>query len=159
MSLDIFGHPQTVHFPIALLWSAGALYLYGIAKERERWSTVAWGLHVAGTATMVVAIMTGMWEEEEVVHTAHIHELIEQHELMGFISVWVFTLLAVWGYLTLKKFTQTLYIVYSTAFVIALGVMSYGSHIGGDLVYEEGVGVEPMEETLKQQRDAEQHEP
>ena len=144
-------HPQTVHFPIALLIVAGAFYLYGLVKRSTNYSQTAFLLHLIGVGGLVFAVLSGRQAVGEVVHTESIAALIETHELIGYFATWLFSMLLIWQYLRKEKLKRAEELIFVILFISFLGLMSYGSHIGGQLVYEEGAGVAPMEEILKKE--------
>lgn len=144
-------HPLIVHFPIALLFVAGAFYLYSIIKSSESFFSIAAILHLVGGVSFIAAILTGQQAEAAVTHAPEIHEMIEQHELLSYISIWVFGLMYIWQMLRAKKFLQVEKIAFVTIFSVLLAVMAYSAHLGGRMVYEKGVGVEPMKVQLQQE--------
>lgn len=108
-------------------------------------------LHLVGSLSFVVAILSGQQAESAVTHTHDIHEMIEQHELLSYISIWIFGLMYIWQMLRNKKFLQIERIFFVVIFACVLGIMAYSAHLGGKMVYEKGVGVEPMKAQLQQE--------
>ena len=102
---------------------------------------MGWMLHLAGFAGMVIAVFSGRSAESELAETGSWAELLEQHELMGYVAAWVFALLAIWQYLGLGKKSATGKWIYLGIYLIAVGVMAYGAWLGGTMVYEHGAGV------------------
>ncbi|MCB0837892.1 MAG: DUF2231 domain-containing protein [Bacteroidetes bacterium] len=149
-------HPQTVHFPIATLIVAGALYFYGWVKRSNAYTKAAFLLHIIGVGGLVLAVLSGRQANGEIVHTNNISSMIETHELIAYISTWLFSMLLIWQYLRQEKIKRIEEALFSILFIIFLGIMGYGSHIGGRMVYEEGAGVIPMKETLEKQAKVEQ---
>lgn len=149
-------HPQLVHFPIALLFVAGAIYVVSFFREEDFWMRMAGLLHIIGTGGLVAAILSGMQAEGQTIHTAEIHAMIERHAILSYVLVWSYTLLYVWYYLRHKRFAKMEKLGFVAVFVILLGVMTFSAHIGGELVYEQGAGVEPYKPILKEQFQKEQ---
>jgi uncharacterized membrane protein len=144
-------HPLIVHFPIALLFVAGGFYMYALIKSSESIFSTGSLLHLIGSLSFIVAILTGQQAESAVTHTHEIHEIITQHELLSYISIWVFALMYIWQMLRNKKFLQVEKLGFVGLFVIALCVMGYSAHLGGKMVYEKGAGVIPMQNELKKE--------
>lgn len=144
-------HPLIVHFPIALLFVAGAFYIYSVIKSSESIFSTAALLHLVGGISFIAAILTGQQAESVVTHTPEIHEMIEQHELLSYLSIWVFGLMYIWQMLRSKKFLQVEKFAFIGIFSVLLAVMAYSAHLGGKMVYEKGVGVEPMKVQLQQE--------
>lgn len=151
-------HPMLVHFPIALLITCGALYLYDCIKPTSQIAKMAFLLHIIGIATLLVGILSGQQAEGEVTHTAAIHDLIVWHARLSWISLWAFSLLLLWRYLRERKFAAAEKWIYALVFAGVLGMMGYSASLGGKLVFEEGAGVEPMKPQLKSQFQQEQLE-
>ena len=145
-------HPSVVHFPIALLIAAGICYLAHLFLKDRKLDVVGFFLHAGGLLGCIAAIMTGDYAESNMVQTERIHELVELHEQLGMLSAWAFGLLGVWAYLRQKSNIFVERLVFTVLFVGLLGMLGYGSHLGGKMVYEEGAGVVPMKPILEQQR-------
>jgi len=135
-------HPATVHFPIALLLFAGGCYLVARFREEAFFERMGWILHLAGLAGTIVAVFSGRSAEAELAGGGTWTELLEQHELMGYIAAWVFALLAIWQYLGLGKKSATGKWIFLLIYLLATGVMAYGAWLGGTMVYEHGAGVQ-----------------
>lgn len=150
-------HASIIHFPIALLFVAGGLYLWTLLRREsgQPLAQMAFLLHIGGIIGAIAAVISGGAAEEAVVHTPIIHAHIERHELLGYISVWGFALLGVWRFLRSRNGISSMKSLESVGFAVAfvgmLVVLAISAHIGGDMVYEHGAGIEPMQEILKQQ--------
>jgi uncharacterized membrane protein len=144
-------HPQTVHFPLALLWTAGGLLLYGLWKPSGQWRPTIMLMQALGTAGLALAIISGLQAEARVIRTETVAVLLDRHELLGYLSLWVFGLLLIWYYLRAQRFQRREQWLYSLLFLLAALLMTYGAYAGGQMVYEEGVGVDPMRPILEQQ--------
>lgn len=92
-------HPMLVHFPIALFFSVLAFEcIYQITKKQLYQDLALGNLTIASLGALVAALF-GELSENLTPHNEPIHELMQTHELLGWITVGVFTLLTVWGYL------------------------------------------------------------
>jgi uncharacterized membrane protein len=149
-------HAAIVHFPIVLLAVAGVLYLLQLVQPARFAGPHAFWAHVAGTVGLAMAVLSGNAAESEAIHTEAIHELIEQHELLGFASLWGFGLLLLWRFLRRGTPKRMLDLAFVAVFAVLLGLVAYSSHIGGEMVYEKGVGVAPMKPLLEHARQQEQ---
>lgn len=149
-------HPKIVHFPIAFLFGAGICYLLMIFIKNQRLDRFGFFLHVAGLLGCIAAILTGDYAESGIVQTERIHEIVEEHEFQGMVAAWAFGLLGVWAFLRAKSKFMAEKIVFILVFWLGLGWLTIASAHGGQLVYDEGAGVKPMEKHLIEQRDIEQ---
>lgn len=87
-----------------------------------------------------VTVLTGRQAAEIAKHTFEIHQVMELHERLGFITLSlaiVILSVRLW-----KKDQLTNSWRWSTIVVLGVlvSVLSYGAHLGGRLVYEFGVG-------------------
>lgn len=152
----VFFHPQWVHFPIAFLILAGVAMLGSFFYEHAfLWKMGAW-LTMTGLVGLLMAILTGRNAEAEVVHTQAIHELVEWHERLAYGTLWIFCLLGIWLYLRLNRMKAGEKVGFVVLFWLGIGIMGYGAHLGGEMVYREGAGVAPMESQLESQFQGEQ---
>jgi uncharacterized membrane protein len=143
-------HPRIVHFPVALLITAtifGILALMFTGKRRKFMELMTWNLSL-GVVGALLAIISGLWEEKNLIHNDAIHEIMESHERIGFLMTGGFLLLYAWwifrkSRMRLPEFSSLVFVL-----VLLTGFLGYGAHLGGRMVYEEGAGVIPMEHTI-----------
>jgi uncharacterized membrane protein len=135
-------HPLFVHFPIALL-SIGLLCdILGSTLKKDSLHNSGWWCQVFGTVAIIVTITTGLLAERTVGHSDASHNIMETHKLFELIAVGFFAVLFIWRSIckTLLPQTLPLLIVYFITGAFAVGIMFYGAHLGGRLVYEFGIG-------------------
>ncbi|BAY65660.1 hypothetical protein NIES22_57670 [Calothrix brevissima NIES-22] len=132
-------HPMFVHFPLALL-SVGLLFdILGYLLKKSSLSSAGWWCFSLGVLSAIVTVFTGMQAEHTVKVSGEAHEILEKHEHFQITSTVVFVVLWIWRSITregIPKFA----IIYLVITAIAVGAIIYGSHYGGELVYEYGVG-------------------
>jgi uncharacterized membrane protein len=132
-------HPQLVHFPIAFLILAAGLYIASAWKRELQ--IAAFIVHVAGVLACVAAILSGDADEH---HAKAFPDLLEWHERLGMATAWSFGLMAVWSWLRRAKAKMWEQVLFALLYLGLLGMMAYGAHLGGEMVYEHGVGIEPV---------------
>lgn len=143
-------HPRIVHFPVALLIAAaifGILALILKNKRRKFIGLLIWNL-AFGVIGAFFTIISGLREAKTLVHNDKIHGIMKTHELFGYIFSGVFLILLVWmiireSKMRLREFTSIVILL-----VLTSGLLVFGAHLGGRLVYEEGAGVLPMENVI-----------
>ena len=145
-------HPSIVHFPIALLVAAGICYLVSLFLPGKKLEIMGFLLHAAGMVGCIAAILTGDYAESSMIQTPEIHEMVETHEQLGTLSTYAFGILGVWAFLRQKSNIFIEKVVFTGLFLAVIGVLGYSAHLGGEMVYEKGAGVLPMQEILEQQR-------
>jgi uncharacterized membrane protein len=141
-------HPLFVHFPIALLILAGIAALTDTIKSSSQLrKVVVWNL-LAATLGAGLAVIVGLRDASVIPHNETIHEIMELHEKMGFI-VFIFSLcLSLWfltRYQHMKKIENIFFIV---ALWVSITLIGYTGYLGGKMVYDNGAGIKPMQETF-----------
>jgi len=67
--------------------------------------------------------------------------LIETHEMLAFITLSLFGMLFLGRLFLRNQFSQNALTIYFFVAAIGLGTLGVTGHLGGDLVYEHGAGV------------------
>lgn len=146
-------HPAIVHLPIGLL--IGALIfdlLYAITELDSLESAGSWCL-VLGAVGAGLAVLSGLGEEGTMGRvTERGHELMEQHELLGYILFGLFAVLAIWS-LAARGVPQGGRGLFLVLMLLGVGALGYQGYLGGQMVYSEAVGVklEPMKQLVAQE--------
>lgn len=101
-----------------------------------------------GVVSAFFTIISGLREAKTLVHNDMIHGIMKTHELLGYIFSGLFLIVLVWmimreSIMRLPEFTSIVILL-----VLASGLLVFGAHLGGRLVYEEGAGVLPMEKVI-----------
>jgi uncharacterized membrane protein len=134
-------HPMMVHFAIALLISAVAVGLLGWLRNSRPVRRTAMWMMWFGAGFGVLAVLTGLVAEENIPHGEALHELIETHELLAFITLGVFGATAfgwlLFALLPRLKLEPWLHL----AGVIGVGLIVATAWVGGDMVYDHGAAV------------------
>jgi uncharacterized membrane protein len=132
-------HPVFVHFPLALL-SAGILFdVLGYALKKPSLSNAGWWCFALGVIAAIVTVFTGMQAEKTVSLSQGAHEVLEQHEHFQIYSTVVLTGLLIWRSIKRGALPNPA-VVYLIVTAIAVGAILFGSHYGGQMVYQYGVG-------------------
>ncbi|MCI4670262.1 MAG: DUF2231 domain-containing protein [Bacteroidia bacterium] len=153
--MNFFSHPQFVHFPIALSIVAGIFYTVALFREREFFLRMGFFLHLGGLLGSILSILSGRSADAEVIHTQDIHDLLILHERIAYLVTWLFAMFAIWMFIRQKRIRGVEMAAFLILFWGTIITLGYMSHLGGEMVYEKGAGVEPMEESLKQERSLE----
>jgi uncharacterized membrane protein len=140
-------HPALVHFPIALSLVA-VLFDFVSRHPRARRLEPAGGV-LMGLAALggIAATLTGQLAEEEAVVPRAARALVDRHEELGEIAMWVLIAVALvrlalawrgafkgliaWGYLALA--------------LAAAVLVGYQGMLGGELVFRHGIGTAPAQ--------------
>jgi uncharacterized membrane protein len=153
-------HPRIVHFPVALLISAGLFGILALAFKSKRnlfKEVLLWNLAL-GVIGGVVAIITGLREEANLVHNDTIHSIMETHKLLGFIFSGIFLVLLIW--IVIRKSNMKILEFSSIVvfLVLSAGLLGYSAHLGGIMVYENGAGIIPLKEIINNPGSEHEHQ-
>ncbi|HEY9657418.1 MAG TPA: DUF2231 domain-containing protein [Allocoleopsis sp.] len=132
-------HPIFVHFPLALL-SAGILFdVLGYGLKKPSLSNAGWWVFALGVVAAIITVFTGLQAEGMVSLSQEAHEVLENHEHFQIYSTVVLTGLLIWRAIKRGNLPNPS-VVYLVITAIAVGAILFGSHYGGSLVYQYGVG-------------------
>ncbi len=134
-------HPLVVHFPIALLMASVFFDAVAYRSRREAFEKAAKLNLALGVLSGIVAVVFGLLAEESVPQFPVIHETVERHKTLAFVTLGVCAILLLWRFLKDGKFYErwrTFYIALAVVGILILGATAY---YGGELVYKFGVGM------------------
>jgi uncharacterized membrane protein len=134
-------HAALNDLPAALLVAAVLFDLAGWLRKRESlgWAAI-WTLWL-GVVGGWAAVVAGKLAEADIDHGEAIHELMERHELFGYVSMGIFTVVLLWklwrraGRGAAEEWTLR---ALSIAGLVTLLLVA---NVGGRLVFEHAAGV------------------
>ncbi len=133
-------HPATVHFPIALLFTAAICLALVFILKNSFFLEMAFWLHTFGLVGVGLAIITGnLATPLELPDEAE--KLLNNHETIGYVIGWLYLMLWLWLYLRKDKMAKKEMVIFTIIFTSALFFLAWTSWIGGQMVYEWGAGV------------------
>jgi len=133
-------HPALVHFPIALLPLAVGADSVGMMTGSR--SALSFGQKAVCVAAIgaVAAAVTGLIAGEEVNVKGASQDMLMTHRNLNFVATLVAAGLALWR--VSRPRPNAAYLGVGAA---GVGVLAYTAYLGGKLVYDVGVGVEPAD--------------
>ncbi len=134
-------HAALNDLPAALLLVAALFELLALAARKESFHQVSFWTLIVGAVGGVAAVLSGLQAEEKIAHGDAVHRVMETHVLLGFISLAIFGVLAVWRIWREKRMGTT-----ERALALALGLGGAGVLIatatyGGRLVFDHAAGI------------------
>lgn len=132
-------HPKLVHFPIALFLTALALDFVSLVFRKKEFHQSAIYLYVGAALLTPLVVRTGIWETERL-HLSH--PLLTKHSVMAQRTMWVSLMSLPVLWFMKKEFTKHSRILFMVLLLVIAGLVTYTGHLGGQMVYEYGVGVE-----------------
>jgi len=143
-------HPALVHFPIAFLtaaWLAETVRMHNrVGLHTDSWEFLSRIMLVAAIPVLALAMISGSLAEDGLVQAVGqgmeqaAHDWLERHELMGYLNGALATLLAMWRTVRAKAMNVQEHRIYWGAFTVVMVLLTVGSWMGGQLVYEYGMG-------------------
>jgi len=140
-------HPAVDHFTVAILIVAVLADLFASMFSTRLWLRyAALALIIAGTAAAWGSQLTGGWEADRVWRGVQAaggpaYAILQRHAQLGDYLPWVFLVLAIWrlgvqlfGFMAVSR---GLYLLFA---VLAAIVIAYQGYLGGELVYQYGIG-------------------
>lgn len=133
-------HPLIVHFPIALLITS--LFVEGLAMvfRKEVWHGTSFWTLLLGWAGALAAVLTGRQARAVAKHSMEIYRIMERHENIGYAVLAAATLLVVWRLYGKDRLPRRQRWAAWVLLALTCAGMAYGASLGGEMVYEYGVG-------------------
>ena len=131
-------HPALVHLPIALLPLAVGADLLGRMTGNKSLLSFGQKAIVVAAAGAVASAVTGLIAGEEVNVEGEARDMLMTHRNLNFVATVVAASMAVW-----RAQHRRPNAAYLGAGLAGVGVLAYTAYLGGKLVYDDGVGVEP----------------
>jgi uncharacterized membrane protein len=131
-------HPALVHLPVALLPLAVGADLLGRATGNQ--ALLSFGQKAICVAAIgaLGAVASGLIAGEEVNVEGESREMLITHRNLNLVATLAATAMAIWR--ASHRRPSTLYLGAGAA---GIGIVAYTAYLGGKLVYDTGVGVEP----------------
>jgi uncharacterized membrane protein len=134
-------HAALNDLPTALLLTAALFDILALASRRESFRLVSFWTLVVGALGGVAAVLSGLQAEENISHGDAVHRVMETHELLGFVTLGVFGILAVWR-MTRERRMGMRERAFGVVFALAgAGVLVATGLYGGRLVFEHAAGI------------------
>jgi len=147
-------HPMFVHFPIALLLTATLISFLAVLfkKKREELKIVLFWLLILGAISALAAMSTGLYQDASGVYPEDnvIHQIMKVHKLLGIIIASSSVLITLWFVIRRHKIKFRELLIITLFLALISTVLAYSGYLGGKMVYEQGEGVKPMEQYIRE---------
>lgn len=152
-------HAALNDLPVALLFASVMFDWAGSVSKKDSFDSAAYWCLVLGVAGAILAVLSGLSAEDWVEHGGDTHLFIEQHETFAITATVFFAALAGWRIFrrdTLAGKERSIYLGIST---LGLALLMWVGHLGGSLVFQQGLGVpsEVMREALSDRDGEHEH--
>ncbi len=134
-------HAALNDLPAALLLIAALFELLSLATRRDSFRQVSFWTLIVGALGGVAAVLSGLQAEENIAHGDAVHRVMETHELLGFITLGVFGVLAAWRIWREQKMGAAERAVALAVALGGAGVLIATANYGGRLVFDHAAGI------------------
>ncbi len=146
----MIGHPQVVHFPIALLIVALLFEITSYFWKKESFSLTSLILLALGTIGAFIALQTGEAAADIAKKITGIGSTLHEHEEMAELVFYLYLVITIVKaiLMRLKKDILPWRLFVLAGMLIGAFFIFRVGHYGGQLVYEWGAGVKPVLEQI-----------
>ncbi len=160
-------HAALNDLPTALLVAAVLFDLIAAVTRRPAFRQASLYTLIFGALGGAAAVLSGLQAEEHIEHGDAVHRVMETHELLAFVTLGIFAVLAVWRFLRENRMGAAERAMTLAVALGGAGVLLATSVYGGRLVFDHAAGIPtPVLQQETQERAAghhheagEEHEP
>jgi uncharacterized membrane protein len=134
-------HAALNDLPAALLLAAVVFDLLAALTRRPGFRPVAFWTLMVGALGGVVAVLSGLQAEDHIEHGDAVHRVMETHELLAFITLGTFGVLAAWRILREQKMGSAERGLVTVLSLAGAGVLLATANYGGKLVFDHAAGI------------------
>jgi uncharacterized membrane protein len=151
-------HAALNDLPAALLLVAVIFDVLAAVTKRASLRTAGYWTMIVGAVGGALAVLSGLEAEDHIAHGDAVHQVMERHETLAFVTLGAFAVVALWRILRERRMgpgERNLALLVSIA---GVGALLATSVLGGKLVFEHAAGI-PTEvlQSEIQQRTEEHH--
>lgn len=151
-------HAALNDLPTALLVTAALFELLALATRRETFRQVSFWTLIIGALGGVAAVLSGLQAEENIAHGDEVHRVMETHELLAFVTLGTFGVLAAWRLLRERRMGTGERALALAAMLGGAGVLIATAVYGGRLVFDHAAGIPTEVLTAESRSRTEGHE-
>ncbi len=134
-------HAALNDLPTALLVAAVLFDLIAAATRRMAFRQASLYTLILGALGAAAAVLSGLQAEEHIEHGDAVHRVMETHELLAFVTLGIFGVLAVWRFLRETRMGAAERAMTLAVALGGAGVLLATSVYGGRLVFDHAAGI------------------
>jgi uncharacterized membrane protein len=134
-------HAALNDLPTALLVTTALFELLALATRREAFRQISFWTLIVGALGGAAAALSGLQAEEHIAHGDAVHRVMETHELLAFVTLGIFGVLALWRLLRERRMGAAERALALAATLAGAGVLIATSFYGGRLVFDHAAGI------------------
>ncbi|PIX35437.1 MAG: hypothetical protein COZ21_06420 [Bacteroidetes bacterium CG_4_10_14_3_um_filter_31_20] len=117
---------------------------------------ILWNL-IFALISFIFTISLGFIDANAIPHNEIIHKIMEVHEKIGILLFAITFILTMWLIIRISKMAKLENLLFVILLWFAMALVSYNGYLGGKMVYDNGAGIKPMQNSFILQ-EAEKHE-
>lgn len=141
-------HPLLVHFPLAFFTGFFLLDLIGTLAGSQNFRKSAEAMLYLGTIGAAATVAAGFIAADSVAHGDNVHDIMERHEHFGIAVLTLATLLSLCRLKTGSMLAGAANGFFLFLSAVLCLVMVLGADLGGLMVYQYGVAVQPQADDM-----------
>jgi uncharacterized membrane protein len=151
-------HAALNDLPTALLVTAALFELLALTTRKEGFRQVSFWTLMLGALGGVAAVLSGLQAEDNIAHGDAVHRVMETHELLAFVTLGTFGVLAAWRLWREHRMGMGERAVVLAATLAGAGVLTATAVYGGRLVFDHAAGIPTEVLTAETQERSRDHE-
>ena len=153
-------HAVLNDFPVGLLVAAVIFEILFLFTKRDSLRIVAYWMLMAGVIGAGLAVLSGLGAEDRIAHGDAVHEIMEEHEELAYITTGIFAVVALWRLWRERVMSRGERMAALCLALVGSGfLVSTGQH-GGEMVFDHAAGMKTpaLEEEIKSRAMGHKHE-
>jgi uncharacterized membrane protein len=134
-------HAALNDLPAALLLVAVIFDILAAVTKRASFRSVGFWTMIVGAVGGILAVLSGLQAEDHIAHGEAVHEVMETHEKLAFVTLGVFAVVALWRILREAKMGSAERNLALLLSLVGLGFLITTASYGGKLVFDHAAGV------------------
>lgn len=135
-------HAALNDLPVALLLAAILFDFLGAVNKRESLKAAAFWCLLGGVIGAALAAVSGLAAVKVAIHGEAARAAMKTHQTLAVVTVLLFGLLLAWRLVRRGLLPRQEQTVFTTAGIIAVGLLIFTAKLGGDLVFSHGAGLD-----------------
>ncbi|MGE0354081.1 MAG: DUF2231 domain-containing protein [Gemmatimonadales bacterium] len=138
-------HAMLNDLPSALLAAFVIFEVLAILTNRESFRSASFWVLILGTIGAGVAVLSGLRAEDAIEHGQAIHEIMETHEKLAFVTLGIFGFLTLWHLLRSRAMAGGERIAALVLALAGAGFLVATGREGGEMVFDHAAGIPTAE--------------
>ena len=152
-------HAALNDLPAALLLLAVLFELASVTLRRPALRVAGFWTLVTGAVGGVLAVLSGLQAEEHIAHGEAVHQIMETHEKLAFVTLGIFAVVALWRIVRESRMGGAERGAVLALSLVGTGVLLATASYGGRLVFEHAAGIPTpvLEEEMHERAEGHHH--